>query len=165
MTPVRIVVASPLTGIDDMRRTDMNKRIIGAVAGLGIAAAALLAGATPAVAATSCDFEMVSLKARNLQTDNGSQRDYVWLQVEDRWFPSGGDGVQYSLGETHYASLFGNPTAGYGSSGLEVRLVLDKWPGNVTVERETIACDEVTGSTRTFSNGDAVYDLVFNVTD
>jgi hypothetical protein len=32
-------------------------------------------------------------------------------------------------------------------------------------ERETIACDAVTNATRTFSNGDAVYDLVFNVTD
>jgi hypothetical protein len=143
----------------------INARVIAAAAGLGLAAAGLLAGATPAAAATSCDFEMVSLKARNLQTDNGSQRDYVWLQVEDRWFPSGGDGVVFSLGQTRYASSFGNPIAGFGSSGLEVRVVLDKFPGNVTVERETIACDEVTGSTRTFSNGDAVYDLVFNVTD
>jgi len=46
-----------------------------------------------------------------------------------------------------------------------VRLVLDKWPGNVTVDRETIACDAVTNATRTFSNGDAVYDLKYNVTD
>jgi hypothetical protein len=143
----------------------MNVRIIGAAAGLGLAAAGLLVGATPAAAATSCDFEMVSLEARNLQTDNGSQRDYAWLKLEDRWFPSGGDGVSFALGSVRGASWFGNPIAGYGSSGLEVRLVLDKWPGNVTVERETIACDEVTGATRTFSNGDAVYDLIYNVTD
>ena len=143
----------------------MNNRIIGAVTGLGLAAAGLLAAATPAAAATSCDFEMVSLEARNLQTDNGSQRDYVWLQVEDRWVPSGGDGVSFSLGQTKYPSSFGNPIAGFGSSGLEIRLVLDKFPGNVTVEREVIACDEVSDSTRTFSNGDAVYDLVFDVTD
>ena len=43
--------------------------------------------------------------------------------------------------------------------------MLDKFPANITVERETIACDAVTNSTRTFSNGDAVYDLVFTVTD
>jgi hypothetical protein len=108
---------------------------------------------------------MVSLEARNLQTDNGSQKDYVWLQVEDRWFPAGGDGVVFELGQTRYASSFGNPIAGFGSAGLEVRVVLDKWPGNVTVERETIACDAVTDATRTFSNGDAVYDLKFSVTD
>ncbi|GIJ77058.1 hypothetical protein SAMN05443287_101235 [Micromonospora phaseoli] len=135
---------------------------------LCLAAAALVGGlapATPAAAATSCDFEMVSLRARNLQTDNGSQKDYVWLQVEDRWFPSGGDGVMFQLNQTRYPSSFGYPTAGFGSSGLEVRLVLDKWPTNITVERETIACDAVTGATRTFSNGDAVYDLIFNVTD
>ncbi|RZU53796.1 hypothetical protein EV385_5730 [Krasilnikovia cinnamomea] len=135
---------------------------------LGLAAAGLTGAAlqpAPAAAATSCDFAMVSLKARNLQTDNGSQEDFVWLKVEDRWFPAGGDGVQYDLGETHFPGLFGNPIAGFGSSGLEVRLVLDKWPGNITVERETIACDEVTNATRTFSNGDAVYDLVYNVTD
>jgi hypothetical protein len=131
----------------------------------GAGLAGVLAVAGPASAATSCDFEMVSLEARNLQTDNGSQKDYVWLQVEDRWFPSGGDGVMYTLGTTHTAAAFGNPIAGYGSAGLEVRLVLDKWPGNVTVERETIACDAVTNGTRTFSNGDAVYDLKYNVTD
>jgi hypothetical protein len=138
------------------------------VLGLGLITAGLAGAAipaAPAAAAESCDFAMVSLKARNLQTDNGRQEDFVWLKVEDRWFPSGGDGVQYDLGATHYPGLFGNPIAGFGSSGLEVRLVLDKFPGNITVERETIACDAVTNSTRTFSNGDAVYDLVFTVTD
>jgi hypothetical protein len=151
----------------------MNNRFMRTAAGrtllaLGLAGAGLagtLLQAAPAAAATSCDFEMVSVEARNLQTDNGSQKDYVWLQVEDRWFPAGGDGVMFQLGSTHYAGLFGNPIAGFGSGGLEVRLVLDKFPGNVTVERETIACDAVTDATRTFSNGDAVYDLVFNVTD
>ena len=131
----------------------------------GAALAGVLAGAGPAAAATGCDFEMVSLEARNLQTDNGSQKDYVWLQVEDRWFPAGGDGVVFLLGATHTAAAFGNPIAGFGSAGLEVRLVLDKWPGNVTVERETIACNAVTNATRTFSNGDAVYDLKYNVTE
>ncbi|GIE92366.1 hypothetical protein [Actinoplanes regularis] len=131
----------------------------------GAGLAGVLAGAGPAAAATSCDFEMVSLEARNLQTDNGSQKDYVWLKVEDRWFPAGGDGVMYLLGQTHTAAAFGNPIAGFGSVGLEVRLVLDKFPGNVTVERETIACDAVTNATRTFSNGDAVYELKYNITD
>jgi hypothetical protein len=139
-----------------------------ALLGLGLAAAGLTAAVlpgTPAAAGTSCDFAMVSLEARNLQTDNGRQEDFVWLKVEDRWFPTGGDGVQYDLGETHYPGLFDDPIAGFGSSGLEVRLVVDKFPGNITVERETIACDEVTNATRTFSNGDAVYDLVYSVTD
>jgi hypothetical protein len=131
--------------------------------GAGLAGVVAVAG--PASAATSCDFDMVSLEARNLQTDNGSQKDYVWLQVEDRWFPSGGDGVMYTLGVTHTDAAFGYPKGGFGSSGIEVRLVLDKWPGNVTVDRETIACDAVTNATRTFSNGDAVYDLKYNVTD
>lgn len=136
--------------------------------GVGLAVAGLtgtMLSAAPAAAATSCDFTMVSLKARNLQTDNGSQEDFVWLKVEDRWFPNGGDGVRYVLNATHTPILFGNPTAGFGSEGLEVRLVLDKWPGNITVERETIACDAVTNATREFSNGDARYDLVYSVTD
>jgi hypothetical protein len=131
----------------------------------GAGLAGVLAAAGPASAATSCDFQMISLEARNLQTDNGSQTDYVWLQVEDRWFPAGNDGVAFTLGQTHSAAAFGNPIAGFGSSGLQVRLVLDKWPANVTVERETIACDAVTNATRTFSNGDAVYDLKYSVTD
>lgn len=136
-----------------------------ALLALGLAGAGVVSVAGPASAAASCDFDMVSLEARNLQTDNGSQKDYVWLQVEDRWFPAGGDGVMYTLGVTHTDAAFGYPIAGFGSSGLEVRLVLDKFPGNVTVERETIACDAVTNATRTFSNGDAVYDLKYNVTD
>lgn len=139
-----------------------------ALLGVGLAVAGLTGTAlqaAPAAAASSCDFTMVSLKARNLLTDNGKQEDFVWLKVEDRWFPTGGDGVQYDLGATHYAGLFGNPYAGFGSSGLDVRLVVDKFPGNVTVDRQTIACDAVTDATRTFSNGDAVYDLVYSVTD
>jgi hypothetical protein len=131
----------------------------------GAGLAGVLAVAAPASAAVSCDFEMVSLKARNLQTDNGSRKDYVWLQVDGAWFPAGGDGVMFQLGVTHTDGPFGNPIAGFGSAGLQVRLVLDKWPGNITVEEETIACDAVTGATRTFSNGDAVYDLEYNVTD
>src|SRR4051812_11276980 len=90
--------------------------------GAGLAGVVAVAG--PASAATSCDFDMVSLEARNLQTDNGSQKDYVWLQVEDRWFPSGGDGVMYTLGVTHTDAAFGYPKGGFGSSGIEVRLVL-----------------------------------------
>ena len=144
-------------------RTGAGRALL-AVGLAGAGLAGVLATATPASAATSCDFEMVSLEARTLQTDNGSQKDYVWLQVEDRWFPSGGDGVMFLLGATHSPILFGNPIAGFGSAGLEVRLVLDKFPGNITVERETIACDAVTNATRTFSNGDAVYDLKYNVT-
>lgn len=144
-------------------RTGVRALVALGLTGAGLAG--VLAAAGPVSAATSCDFAMVSLKARNLQTDNGSQTDYVWLQAEDRWFPAGGDGVAFTLGQTHTAAAFGNPIAGFGSSGLAVRVVLDKWPGNVTVERETIACDAVTNATRTFSNGDAIYDLVYSVTD
>jgi len=134
---------------------------------LVLVAAGLAGGlvqAVPAAAATSCDFTFESLKARNLDKDNGSQTDYVWIQVEQRWFPSGGNGVAFQLNDTRYAGSFGNPTAGYGSNGLEVRVVLDKFPLNVTVERETIACDAVNSDTITFSNGDAVYDMVYSVT-
>jgi len=144
-------------------RTRTGRTLLG-VGLIGAGLAGIVLPAAPAAAATSCDFAMVSLEARNLQTDNGRQEDFVWLKVEDRWFPSGGNGVQYELGATHFPGLFGNPIAGFGSGGLEVRLVLDKWPGNITVERETIACDEVTNATRTFSNGDAVYDLEYSVT-
>lgn len=143
----------------------MRTRLTRTIAGLTMAAAAVLIPAVPAAAATSCDFDMDSLEARNLEKDNGSQRDYVWLQVEQRWFPSGGNAVEFALGQTKTASSFGNPAAGFGSGGLEVRLVLDKWPANVTVDRVVIACDEVTNDTITFSDGDAMYDMVYDVTD
>jgi hypothetical protein len=119
--------------------------------------------AAPASAST-CEFEMVSLRALNLQTDNGSRTDYVWLQVDRTWFPERGDGVEYQLFETHYPGLFGNPVMGFGAGGLEIRLVLDKWPGNVTVDEDTIACSPVSNATNTFSNGDAIYEMVYSVT-
>jgi hypothetical protein len=133
--------------------------------GLAVAAAAIVGTAAPAAAADTCDFSMTSLKARNLDKDNGRQTDFVWLQVEQRWFPSGGDGVEFELGDTRTAASFGHPAAGFGSDGLEVRLVLDKSPLNVTVDRIVIACDAVSDRKVTFDDGDAVYDLVYDVTD
>jgi hypothetical protein len=140
-------------------------RITRTLLGLAVAATALLGTAAPAAAADTCDFTMSSLKARNLDTDNGRQTDFVWLQVEQRWFPTGGDGVEFELGDTRYASSFGHPSAGFGSDGLEVRLVLDKSPLNVTVDRIVISCDEVLNDKVTFDDGDAVYDMVYSVTD
>jgi hypothetical protein len=140
-------------------------RITRTLLGLAVAATAIAGTAGPAAAASSCDFTMTSVKARNLDKDNGRQTDFVWLQVEQRWFPSGGDGVEFELNDTRSAASFGNPTAGFGASGLEVRLVLDKSPLNVTVDRIVIACDEVTNAKAIFDDGDAIYDMVYSVTD
>ena len=140
-------------------------RITRTLLGLAVVATAIAGTAVPAAAADTCDFTMASLKARNLDKDNGRQTDFVWLQVEQRWFPTGGNGVEFELNDTRYASSFGHPAGGFGSSGLEVRLVLDKSPLNVTVDRIVIACDEVTDRKVTFDDGDAVYDMVYSVTD
>jgi len=128
--------------------------LIAAVAGSAVTVAA------PAFAAAGCDFTMVSLKARNLDKDGGT--DYVFLKVDKTWFPSGNDGVAFDLNDVRQASSFGNPVMGYIST-LDVRLVLDKWPANHTVETETFNCTTVTNAVRTFSDGDAIYDLTYSV--
>jgi hypothetical protein len=146
-------------------------RFTRSVAGLAAVACALVfAAAAPAApasasAASTCEFTMVSLRALNLDKDNGSRTDYVWLQVDRTWFPSGNDGVAFELFETHYASEFGNPVMGFGAGGLTIRLVLDKFPLNKTVDTDTIACTPATNRTNTFSDGDAIYEMVYSVTD
>jgi hypothetical protein len=138
---------------------------------LGLALSALLVGAGVAVvpapaahAAIGCDFTFVSLKARNLDRDNGRASDFVFLQVDQTWFPAGNDGVEFELGATHFAGLFGNPVMGFGAGGLEIRLVLDKFPANHTVDTDTIACAAVTNAVNQFSDGDAIYDMTYSVT-
>jgi hypothetical protein len=116
--------------------------------------------ATPAFASAGCDFTVESLKARNLDKDGGT--DYVFLKVDTTWFPAGNDGVAFQLNDVRQASAFGNPVMGYIGS-IDVKLVLDKWPANHTVETETFGCTAVTNGTRTFSDGDAIYDLTYSI--
>jgi hypothetical protein len=131
------------------------------VGGLIVAAAgSAVTVATPAFAAAGCDFTMVSLEARNLDKDGGT--DYVFLKVDKTWFPSGNDGVSFQLNDVRQASSFGNPVMGYVGS-MDVKLVLDKFPANHTVEKETFTCTTVTNAVRTFSDNDSVYDLTYSV--
>jgi hypothetical protein len=125
-------------------------------------AAAAVLPALPASASSGCDFTMVSLKARNLHDDGGT--DYAWVKVDTTWFPSGNNGVAFALGTTHTAAAFGNPYMGFGSGGLDVKIVLDTWPANYTVGTKTIACSPVTNHVTTYDNGDAIYDLTYTVT-
>src|SRR5512138_3630362 len=120
------------------------------LAGVTVAAVAgtAVTVATPAFAAAGCDFTMVSLKARNLDKDGGT--DFVFLKVDKTWFPAGNDGVAFQLNDVRQASSFGNPVMGYVGS-LDVKLVLDKFPANHTVETETFGCATVTNAVRTFS--------------
>jgi hypothetical protein len=142
------------------RTRSRSRRLL--VAGLIAAATAgsAVTVATPAFAAAGCDFTMVSLKARNLDKDGGT--DYVFLKVDQTWFPSGNDGVSFQLNDVRQASSFGNPVMGYVGS-MDIRLVLDKFPANHTVERETFSCTTVTNAVRTFSDNDSVYDLTYSV--
>jgi hypothetical protein len=105
---------------------------------------------------------MVSLKARNVDHDGGT--DSVFLKVDKTWFPSGGNGVAFQLNDVRSASSFGNPVMGFGSSGGDVRLVLDKWPANHTVEKEHFSCSTATNAVRTFSDNDSIYELTYSMT-
>jgi len=128
-----------------------------------VGGATVLVPALPAAAASSgCDFTMVSLKARNLENDGGT--DYIWVKLDRTWFPSGNNGVSFGLGTTHTAAAFGSPYMGFSSGGLDVRVVLDTWPLNTTVDMVTVACSPVTNAVRTFDDGNAIYDLTYNVT-
>src|SRR4051812_3753743 len=141
------------------RMRSASRRLL--VAGLVAAAAgSAVTAATPAFAAAGCDFTMVSLKARNLDKDGGT--DSVFLKVDGAWFPSGGNGVAFQLNDVRQASSFGNPVMGYVGS-MDIRLVLDKFPANHTVEKETFTCATVTNVVRTFSDNDSVYDLTYSV--
>jgi hypothetical protein len=130
-------------------------------AGVVLAAAAAGAAVLPALpaaasASSGCDFTMVSLKARNLHDDGGT--DYAWVKLDKTWFPAGNNGVAFNLGDTHNASSFGNPYMGFGSSGLDVSVVLDVFGfSNYYVDTKTIACSPVTNRTITFDrNGKTI---------
>ncbi|GIE32680.1 hypothetical protein Ait01nite_057250 [Actinoplanes italicus] len=145
--------------MNDPRRRSRSRWLL--LAGLMVAAVGSAGTvATPALAAVGCDFTMVSLKARNLDKDGGT--DYVFLKVDTTWFPAGNNGVAFQLNDVRQASNFGNPTMGYVGS-MDVKLVLDKFPANHTVERETFSCTTVTNAVRTFSDNDSIYDLTYSV--
>jgi hypothetical protein len=128
-----------------------------------VGGATVLVPALPAAASSSgCDFTMVSLKARNLENDGGT--DYVWVKADKTWFPAGNNGVSFGLGTTHTAAAFGNPYMGFGSGGLDVRIVLDTWLVNTTVGTKTLACTPVTNAVTTYNDGNAIYDLTYTVT-
>jgi hypothetical protein len=140
----------------------LRKVLLGLVLA-AVGAGTLLVPALPAAASSTCDFTMVSLKARNLLDDGGD--DYAWLKVDQTWFPAGNNGVKFYLGSTHTPILFGYPYMGFSSSGLEVKVVLDVFGfSNHTVGTTTIACSPRTNYVHTFDDGDAIYDMTYTVT-
>jgi hypothetical protein len=142
--------------------SSLRKALIALAVGT-LGAVGLLVPAAPAAAASSgCDFTMDSLKARNLDNDGGL--DYAWLYVDTTWFPAGNNGVSFGLGTTHSPILFGNPYMGFGSGGLRVELVLDTLPWNTSVGVFTVACNPGSNKVHTFNDGDAIYDLTYDVT-
>lgn len=144
--------------------TMLRRTLTALVAGAALAAVPLLPSAAHAAAAprpaSGCDFELVSVYARNLHNDGRS--DEVALRLDRTWFPTSG-WVTFRLGDEHDAGDFGDPTMGFGDAGLPVRLSINGWPVNHPIDR-TIPCAPVTNETRTFSNGDAIYDVTYNVT-
>jgi hypothetical protein len=153
------ITATPTAQGETMKT--LSKLAAGVVMAAAGAAAAVLP-ALPAAASSGCDFTMVSLEARNLRNDGGT--DYAWVKLDRTWFPAGNNGIAFNLGDTHNALSFGNPYMGFGSGGLEVKVVLDTWPTNYTVQTKTIACSPVTNRVTTFSSGDAIYDMTYTVT-
>jgi hypothetical protein len=141
-------------------RSRLSRLLLAGVLTAAVAGSAAVV-ATPAFAQAGCDFTVISVKARNLNDDGGT--DYVFLKVDKTWFPSGNDGVAFDLNDTRQASAFGNPAMGFIGS-LDVKLVLDTWPANNTVEKETFSCTAVTNGVRTFSDNDSIYDLTYSVT-
>jgi hypothetical protein len=105
---------------------------------------------------------MLKLHAYNLYSNSDS--DFVFLKVDDRWFPAGNDGVEFTTaGTTKYWDKFGDPHVGFGSTGINVKLVLDRFPANHTVDIGAIGCVHTTDAEMTFDDGDVLYKLTYSV--
>jgi len=145
---------------------NVRKALTVLVAGAALAVVPLtpsMASAAPTdpEIASGCDFALVSIKARNLRHDGAT--DFVFVKLDRTFFPAGGDGIPFKLGDKRPASDFGNPTMGFGPAGLNVALVTDDFPINHAIAG-TIPCAAATNEVTTFSDGDATYDMVYDVT-
>ncbi|GIH05520.1 hypothetical protein Rhe02_35870 [Rhizocola hellebori] len=155
----------------------MNIRTKAAAA---VLAAAIIATAAPAYADSAgdpppplphCEFTFKSLKAINLWDDGDS--DFVYFQTDGRNWPGGGKSIKFFLNSVHTAAAFDYPTASANiivrSFGLNV-VVDEPWPRpNVDVppQPQQLLCGvgpSGTNQTRQFSNGDAQYELTYDLT-
>jgi hypothetical protein len=136
-----------------------------AVAAFGAALAITPALASPAFAtpASTCTLSISTLDMVSLQHDGDA--DYVFLKVGQTWGPSGNDGTKYTdSGYHHTGAAFGPAETENFTDEIKVKLVLDEWPFNDTVDTKTIPCVGVTNVQQRFSDGDAIYDMTYSVT-
>src|SRR5436190_6009633 len=107
---------------------NVRKALTVLVAGAALAVVPLtpsMASAAPTdpEIASGCDFALVSIKARNLRHDGAT--DFVFVKLDRTFFPAGGDGIPFKLGDKRPASDFGNPTMGFWPAGLNVAVVTE----------------------------------------
>jgi hypothetical protein len=136
-----------------------------AVLGFGAALAVTPVLASPAFAtpASTCKLTISSLDMISLQHDGDA--DYVFLKVGQTWGPSGNDGVKYTDSTDHHTgAAFGPAETENFVDEIKVKLVLDEFPFNDTVDVKTIPCVAVTNVQQRFSDGDGIYDMTYTVT-
>ncbi|WP_426504624.1 hypothetical protein ACPPVO_44655 [Dactylosporangium sp. McL0621] len=135
------------------------------------AAAALLtvgAGVDPARADTAesyCLIELVSLTAANLWHDGG--KDWIWFVMDGYYFPGNNKSVPFYQGTSQTSGAFGNANEllQRGTGPVTLQVVLDRtWPtANVVIDSNQVSCSLGNGQTLRFSDGDATYNLTYNV--
>lgn len=140
-----------------------------AVIGLGLAAPAKAACCQPQPTVPTCTLTFKTLKAVNLWDDGDS--DFIAFQINDSNFPGGGRSVEFFLGTVHTAAAFNYPvgTANIIVRGFGLNVLVDEpWPlANVDVPEQQAPLCGITqpglGKSLRFSNGDAVYDLTYDL--
>jgi hypothetical protein len=111
-----------------------------------------------------CKFFLTKVVAQDLRHDGG--KDFLFLNLNGTFYPSGGRGVSFVLNEEHPGSDFGVPSGGipFDSTGMPVFAVTDDFPFNHRFGHGTIQCAAVHDQPYRFQDGDAKYDMTYDVT-
>jgi hypothetical protein len=133
-------------------------------AGLG-ALSATPAAAAPAAPSAACKFHLTKLIAHDTLKNNGT--DFVWLKLNQTFYPPGNKGLSFQQGDERDGEDFGIPDDGVGfpASGLPARLVFDTFPFNRVLGPETIPCDPGSSGTVDFQATGVYYEMFYTVTN
>ena len=119
---------------------------------------------SPAAADIKCTYTFDSLTATDLWHDGG--KDWIWFVIDGTYYPGNNRSIPFVQGTTQTAGTFNNPAQDQ-TFGLSVtfQVVLDRtWPtANVVIDSNTVNCPVGQNRSLRFSDGDATYDLVYDV--
>jgi hypothetical protein len=112
-----------------------------------------------------CTYKFDSLTATDLWHYSG--KDWIWFVIDGTYYPGNNRSIPFFEGTTQTAGTFNDP-AREQTFGLNVtfQVVLDRtWPtANVVIDSNTVNCPVGQNRSLRFSDGDATYDLVYDVT-